>query len=168
MSPPRFNHAPEQTKVQADGMIGGQREGHRPADLVKIVIAPAAEGAPSEPLWARALGNEEYELRNVPLSVASAHLFDVVRCTRTPDGVLKVDEIVRPSGHRTIWISFPSDVSHENRRMVLRRVREHGLHFERGHQSYAIDVPPERDYGEACLVVQSLPATVTCAFERDK
>jgi hypothetical protein len=159
---PRSSHGPEQTKVPRDDMTSGQR------DLVTVVFAPPAEGVPSERSWARALGNEEYELRNVPLSVTSAHLFDVVRCTRTSEGVLNVDEIVRPSGHRTIWISFSSDISYENRRMVLGWVRDRGLHFERGQLSYAIDVPPEFDYGETCRVVQSLLTTATFTFARDE
>ena len=39
-----------------------------------------------EALWAFPLGEDAYELRNIPWETDALHLRDIVRCRRTEDG----------------------------------------------------------------------------------
>src|SRR5258705_4243732 len=60
-----------------------------------------------EAMWAKALGDDLYELRNSPFFAYDLNFLDIVRAIpQRPDLKPSIEAVVRRSGHRTIWITF--------------------------------------------------------------
>src|SRR5262245_56299849 len=63
-----------------------------------------------ESLWARPLGDDLYEIHNVPFCAYDINCRDVVRATADgPDLKPEIREVVRRSGNRTLRIIFQDD-----------------------------------------------------------
>ena len=58
----------------------------------------------SEGMWAVALGNDRFELKNSPWFVPGVANGDVVRASPDSDGVLWATEVLEPSGYLTLWV----------------------------------------------------------------
>jgi hypothetical protein len=60
-----------------------------------------------EAMWAKALGDDLYELRNVPFHTYDLNFLDIVRAIpQHPDLKPSIEAVIRRGGHRTIWITF--------------------------------------------------------------
>jgi hypothetical protein len=86
-------------------------------ELTKVHIdLPNNPHSGGEALWAKALGDDLYELRNNPFYAYGLNFLDVVHAIpRAQDQKPSVLKIVRRSGHRTIWVTFTDDVYGEAR-----------------------------------------------------
>lgn len=99
------------------------------------------EGAAALPL-----GDDLYALRGVP--PALANWGDVVRCVAGPEGHRTVDEIVKPSGHRTYRV-LVADAANP-----LVQDLQHGLEHDGGRiinaagRLWLVDVPPTASYAK--------------------
>jgi len=100
-----------------------------------------------EGMWALALGDELYELRNVPLQAYDLNLGDVVLATRdSPELVPEIREVVRRSGHRTMRVVFKPSVPEARKLDLVQSLRFLSASFERGtERCFALDLPPEAD-----------------------
>jgi len=122
-------------------------------ELVKVgVLAPDEQ---VEWLWAKQLDDEHAELRSYPLFSYGLNWGDVVRCEVDEEGLPWVDEVVRPSGNRTIRLFFKKGVSEERREEVLQALNERDVWYESyepdGDPSaglYAFNVRPHVDFEE--------------------
>ncbi len=101
-----------------------------------------------EAMWAKALGADLYELRNVPFHAYELNFLDVVRAVeQRPDLKPSIEAVVRRSGHRTIWITFAESVAHETRVALATALNEWRGYFEgKDGRYFAIDVEPEGSY----------------------
>ena len=97
-------------------------------------------------MWARALGNDPYQLDNVPFLAYDLNLGDVVRAT--PDGpglAPEIRRVVIRSGHRTLRVYFAASVREELRLQLLRSLVP-SVSFERADGTlFALDVAPDGD-----------------------
>ena len=95
---------------------------HERVKLVRVhVDLPHHWATSGESMWARALGNDLYELDNVPFGAYGLNYGDVVFAT--PDGpglAPEIRSVVELSGHRTLRVFF-SDSVRQRRRFRLRR-----------------------------------------------
>ncbi len=77
--------------------------------LVKIlyVIPDGEEDAGSgESLWAFSLGDQLYELQNIPVYAEHLNVGDVVLCDEPNNSIPIIREVVKRSGNRTLRVIF--------------------------------------------------------------
>ena len=115
-------------------------------DLTKVHIDLGDSGG--EAMWAKPLGGDLYELRNIPFHAYELNFLDVVRAIEhSPDLKPSIESIVRRSGHRTIWITFKESVGRETGVALATELNEWRGYFEgKDGRYFAIDVEPEGSY----------------------
>jgi hypothetical protein len=125
----------------------------RDEQLTKVLVdLPGGNGPSGERLWAKPLGGDLYELRNIPWFAYDLHFYDVVRAVPAkPGGVARFVKVVRPSGHKTLRVLFAKETTEADRLAMLRELhRWKGFHEHYGGRFYAVDVEPSGDYGAVC------------------
>jgi hypothetical protein len=118
-------------------------------ELTKIVVdLPNHWATGGESLWARALGDDLYELRNVPFFAYGLNFFDVVRAIEpSPDKKPVVVALVRTAGHRTLRVHFTDSIAEDQRPELMRSLNALKAYYEKANSSFfAIDVEPGGDY----------------------
>jgi hypothetical protein len=122
-------------------------------ELTKIVVdLPNHWATGGEGMWAKSLGNDLYEIRNIPFYAYGLNFSDVVRAVQpAPDKKPVVAELVRSSGHRTLRVSFSDSLPESDRPDLLHSLKELKAFYEGANKRFfAIDVEPEGDYGAVC------------------
>jgi hypothetical protein len=101
-----------------------------------------------EALWAKDLGDDLFELRNVPFYAYGLNFYDVVLAiSPAPDQKPSVLQVVKHSGHRTLWVSFTDRRSSAERGELLEELNVWKAYYEGADGTYfAIDVEPGGDY----------------------
>ena len=127
--------------------MGGADEG-----LVKVFIELNGDQFERESFWAKPLGNDLYELRNMPWYAFDLHFCDVVRALPDKMGeVPRIIDVVRRSGHKTLRVLFPPELNEEDRLEMLRSLHQwRGFHENCDSRLYAVDVEPDGDYAAVC------------------
>ena len=99
-------------------------------------------GIAGETLWAKPLGNDRFQIANVPLFAEGINFGDVVLVCSDGDMGLTVRSVVERSGHRTVRVTVSMESS--SLRLFLESlVLLFGVNIEGLAQGiYAIDVPP--------------------------
>ncbi|HEX5501347.1 MAG TPA: DUF4265 domain-containing protein [Thermomicrobiales bacterium] len=121
--------------------------------FVKIVAnLPEDEEVDSESFWAKPLGDDLYELNNVPFRAYDLHPYDVVRAVSPrPDRIPEIIEVVRRSGHKTLRVLMEEATPADEVRRLLETLNAMKASYERGSRRfYAFDVEPEADYQAVC------------------
>ncbi len=121
--------------------------------LVKIFVdLPDNEVAGGEGLWAKPVGPDRYEIRNVPFYAYDLHFNDVVRASPdAPDQKPRIRAVVKRSGHRTLRVVFPEGTSESTQVQLLDQLRTFGATYERASARYiALDVEPTGNYQAVC------------------
>jgi hypothetical protein len=122
-------------------------------ELTKIVVdLPNHWATGGEGMWAKSLGKDLYEIRNVPFHAYGLNFGDVVRAREpAPDKKPLVSELVRPSGHRTLRVFFKESVAEPARLELLQSLGGLKASFEGATtRHFAIDIEPEGDYAAVC------------------
>lgn len=134
------------TFARRDGESGA--EGLDAHSLPKLYIDLPNHGATGgESIWGRALGDDLYELRNVPFHAYGLNCLDVVRALPLETGGSPwVRELEARSGHRTLRVIFYRECGRERRDRVLRSLRELAVTYEGFDDRYfALDLEPSVD-----------------------
>jgi hypothetical protein len=117
--------------------------------LVKVFVdLPNHWATGGESMWAKPLGNDEYELRNTPFYAYGLNWGDIVKAI-SPEPTFKpeVREVVRPSGSRTLRLYFKDDLDRPSQLQLLNEMKDFGLSYERATEILiALDIPSESDY----------------------
>ena len=142
---------PERIQDLAEDVIHGVVV-RTPLAQIEIRLGPR-EDAETESFWARPLGGDLYQLRNVPWHAYDLNFGDVVRA----EGELeagerpRIAEVTRRSGHRTIRALLADGLGEGDEAGMLETLRGYGVTFERASaELVAIDVPPAGDYEGTC------------------
>jgi hypothetical protein len=136
--------------------------------LTKVhVDLPQHWATGGESLWARALGDDLYEIDNIPFYAYGINFQDVVRANvHHPDQKPRVEKIVHTSGHRTLRFFFGKEVPVDVQQETLDALRRLGLSFERADERYvAVDVPPNVDYEAVCSELAGLERAGRLKYE---
>jgi len=114
-------------------------------ELVKVHVDLGDQPESGEAMWAKPLGDDCYELRNSPFYAYSFNFLDVVRAKApSPDRKPEVSEIVRRSGHRTVWVTFTDAAPPAARQSRLELLNEYRAFYEGLDNTYfAIDIEPD-------------------------
>lgn len=101
----------------------------------------------SELFFAKPLGNDLYEVRSIPLLADEIDFGDVVRARDDgTDATLRVVEVVKKSGHRSITVTFESSVTLEQQAVLLSEMKLYRCGYQRGGSHLVIlDIEPEGD-----------------------
>lgn len=116
--------------------------------LTKVHIdLPNHWAAGGESIWAHPLGEDLYELRNVPFYAYDLNYLDVVRATSDGPALKpEVREVVRRSGHRTLRVVFEKEVPEERRLELLDGLARLRVSYEGATRIYfALDLEPGAD-----------------------
>jgi hypothetical protein len=137
--------------------------------LCKIVIELGYHwaGVSGEGIWARSVGEDLYEVDNIPCYAYGINLGDVVRA-RAPDPDKKpvVERVERASGHRTVRLHFSETVVQSERLLMLRGLAQFRTSFEGDDAKYfAVDVAPDGDYEAVLVQLQAWEDQDLLAFE---
>lgn len=127
--------------------------------LTKVCVSLPNFGlSKNESLWAQPLGEDLYEVRNVPFAAYGLNLRDVVHATRRdPQEDPEIDRVVKRSGHTTYRLLFLKSSSAGDQDRTLAPLRALGATGERGGDVfYAVSVPPQADAAEARLLLDTL------------
>lgn len=118
--------------------------------LVKIVyIIPETEedAGLAEGLWAYPLGNQLYQLQNIPVYAEHLNVEDIVRCEEPPDARPVIQEVVEWSGNRTLRVIFQDEAPDETCVDIIWELAQHGIQYEKPvFKRYMFNVTPHQDY----------------------
>jgi hypothetical protein len=121
--------------------------------LTKVLVdLPNHWASGSESMWARPLGSDLYELRNVPVHAYGLNFLDVVEAVPS-SSVDKpvVCRVVERGGHRTLRVMFAEACAQEKRLPMLSSLRVWGGSVEGATKTlFAIDVEPTGDFDAIC------------------
>ncbi len=119
-------------------------------ELVKILyIIPEGEedAGQGEGLWAFSLGNQLYELQNIPINAEHLSVEDIVRCEESDDIRPVIKELVKRGGNRTLRVIFREDAPEEECIDVIWDLKQHSVFYEKSAQhSYMFNVEPHHNY----------------------
>jgi len=101
----------------------------------------------SEVLWALPLGDDRYELRNVPFYAYGMNWGDVVRAVQQPgDEHPVVERVEQASGHRTMRVFMDEGVAETRSVAMLETLEQFNATYERHSGGFiAIDIHPDGD-----------------------
>lgn len=118
-----------------------------------------------ESLWAKNLGDDLYEIQNVPFCAYGLNCGDVVRATTDePELKPEVREIVRRSGNRTLRASFK--ISKEQQEPHVEAIESLGAWIERANPTFiCINVPPEASYAKVLQYLERQEASAALEYE---
>lgn len=122
----------------------------RDASLVKILyIIPEGEedAGQGESLWAYPLGNQLYELQNIPFHAEHLNVEDIVRCSEPPDTKPVIQELVKRSGNRTLRVIFRDETPDDTCVDIMWELRQRDIASEKvAHKRFMFNVPSTSDY----------------------
>ncbi len=113
--------------------------------------------AEAESLWAFPLGEDAYELRNIPWETDTLHHRDIVRCRPSEDGRLQVVDVLKRGGHATLRVTFADSVPAVRRNETVQRLEALVGFAERiSDRRWAFDINPNGDQDGARALVSEL------------
>lgn len=112
-------------------------------DLVKIHIdLPEHWSSGGESMWAKPLGDDLYEVRNVPFNAYGLNFADVVYAVaHSPDLKPSVIEVKKRSGHQTLRVIFEKNFPEDQRAELLKTLNKFkAFHENANNKLFAIDI----------------------------
>jgi hypothetical protein len=138
-------------------------------NLCKLVIELGHHwtGIAGEGIWARSLGDDLYEVDNIPFYAYGINVADVVRARApSPDMKPVVERVERASGHRTVRLQFGEDVVESECLLMLRSLAQFHTSFEGSDKRYfAVDVAPDGDHEAVLAQLQAWESQDLLSFE---
>ena len=119
-----------------------------------------------ESLWAKPLGDDLYEITNIPFCAYGLNCGDVVRAkSDEPDLQPEVLGVVRASGNRTLRVNF-NDPDKDRQSPHIDAVTATGAWIERANTSFiCINVPPQANYDDVRKYLDEQEATGILEYE---
>ena len=136
--------------------------------LTKVCVdLPNHWATGGESMWAVDLGDDLYELRNVPFHAYGLNFGDVVRATAdSPDLKPEIRAVVRRSGHRTLRVVFTGEQVESRMIALLESLNPLAVSFERSTAHYfALDLEPEADIARVRGVLDEWEDTGLASYE---
>lgn len=121
-----------------------------------------------ESLWAKDLGDDLYEIHNIPFCAYGLNCRDVVRATADAENLKpEIRKVVRRSGNQTLRVSFSgSKMPKEQQGTYIEAIEVLGAWVERATSTFiCINVPPEASYAEVRAYLDQQEATGALSYE---
>ncbi len=109
-----------------------------------LVYKDEEDNIAEETIWAVSLGNNLYQIDNIPFYAPSISYNDIIT-VENEDGILYFDSLEKSLGHSTVQVVFFDDSKSKS---LLRELVSLGCRWEgmKNEPYYAIDIPPNIDY----------------------
>jgi hypothetical protein len=118
--------------------------------LIKILyIIPDrdGDGGLRESLWAHSLGNQLYELQNIPFYVFDLNVSDIVYCDEPLFDLPIIRDLVKSSGNQTLRVVFRDETSDDACIDIMWELNRRSIVSEKvADKRFVFNVPPESDY----------------------
>ncbi len=104
----------------------------------------------AEGLWAFSLGEQLYQLQNIPVFAEHLNVEDIVHCVEPTDTQPVIQEVVKRSGNRTLRVIFTEDADDETCVDVIWELTQRGIaHEQAASKNYMFNIAPNDDYAWA-------------------
>ena len=138
-------------------------------ELEKILLELPVDhwsGNTAERVWAKPLGNREYEVRNTPWYAQDVNWGDVVRCEGLSLADLPiVREVVRPGGHRTLRAYFLTTQDSERDAILDELMQLGAMHENADGKMYSLDLEPDVDLDQVVRYLKEKEAAGVLGWE---
>jgi hypothetical protein len=123
-------------------------------DKVRVLVA---QGDYVETLWAKPLGDDLFQIDNIPFGLRGLSLGDIVKCRRN-DNMLELDGVQQKSGARTLQISVEAGTQSAIGQQIAEQLRKLDLPFETYERVFGVAVPPASSLEDLMLEMEMLRA----------
>jgi len=108
-----------------------------------------------ESLWAKPLGDDLFEIQNVPFCAYGLNCRDVVHATAdAPDLKPEIRAVVRRSGNKTVRIFFGDELNKEEQKPYLAELERMDTWVERANESVVcLNINPTANYENICKLL---------------
>ena len=105
-----------------------------------------------ESMWARPLGDDLYEIHNVPFCAYGLNCLDVVLATAdAPDLKPEIRKVVRRSGNQTLRVIYEGKTDRDQQNEIIDTIRGMDAWVERSSKTMiCININPSADYQAIC------------------
>ena len=118
-------------------------------EFVKVHIdLPNHWAIGGESMWAKPLGDNLYQIENVPFYAYGLNYKDIVLATPDSEGVIpEIRKLIEPSGHRTFRLFFEKHVNKGEQEEILNSMKNLKISAERCNSIYiALDLKSDGNY----------------------
>lgn len=138
-------------KPNCNAMDDKIKDNRQLAKILYIIPEGEEDEGSAESLWAYSLGEQLYELQNIPIYTENLNIGDVVRCHESAEELPVIDKLAQKSGNRTLRVIFREEASAEDAvDLVIMPLAEKGIDYEKAVQRhYMFNVPVNADYNWA-------------------
>jgi Domain of unknown function (DUF4265) len=137
-------------------------------DLEKVYVdLPNNNAVGGESLWAKNLGNNLYEIHNVPFYAYGINYFDIVEVDSSDETVKPVvTKVVKSSGYATLRVFFGKDFDRISQRKLFDELKKFKADVERASEKYvALFIEPDGDFETVFNRLLELEKTEVLEFE---
>lgn len=100
-----------------------------------------------ETLWAYSLGNQLYELQNMPFFAVHLNIDDIVFCDESADSLPIINRLIKWSGNRTLRVAFTDEATDEKCVDIIWELTKRNiLHEIATYKGYMFTVESKNDY----------------------
>lgn len=120
------------------------------AKILYIVPEGEEDAGKSESLWSNSLGNQLYELQNIPFYAEHLNLQDIVKCDESVDGLPVIQKLVKRSGNRTLRVIFRDETPEDTCVDIIWELGKQKIFSEKvADRRFMFNIPPTSDYAWA-------------------
>ena len=120
-----------------------------------------------ESMWAEPLGDNLYQIENVPFYAYGLNFHDIVRAIpESADRQPEILEVIKPGGHRTFRVFFKKHISRDQQEEYLNSLAPLAISYERANDIYfSLDMQPSGDYQAVFDRLEELEQENVLGFE---
>jgi hypothetical protein len=120
-----------------------------------------------ESMWADDLGNNRYQIKNIPFYAYGLNFDDIVFAeAESEEFKPEIKKLIEASGHQTIRIIFTGDTSKDENIKTIESIRTEHVGYEGKNDSeFALNVTPEGNYNQLYDALEELEAKKVLSFE---
>ena len=136
--------------------------------LVKLhVDLPNHWAVGGESMWAKPLGENLYQIKNIPFFSYGLNYDDIVKAiTEDSDLNPEIIEVVETSGHQTLRIIFTDDKSKAEHIAIIESIRNEHIGYEGWDEDqFTLNVTPLGNYDEFFDKLEELELQGILSFE---
>lgn len=118
-------------------------------ELEKVYVdLPNHWATGGESMWAKPLGNDLYQIQNIPFYAYGLNYLDIVKVDSSDETIKPVVlEVVEPSGFMTLRIVFMDGFEEQAQSELFNELNQFKVEIERDNENYvALSIEPEGDY----------------------
>jgi hypothetical protein len=120
---------------------------HKIVKILYVIPEGEDDAGQGEGLWAYSLGNQLYELQNIPVYAEHLNIEDVVFCDEPADNIPVIQKLIKRSGNRTLRVIFTDESPDDTCVDILRELSKRNILSEKAaHKRFMFNVGPDTDY----------------------